>query len=259
MEKVGNSVVASLDGRDDRLYPFLPFLLQDLWEIGSSPDEIINLIRRSSLGAGSELRVIDLGCGKGIISVNLARELGFRCHGIDAMPEFIDEARRWATKMGVSHLCRFEVGDIRQKVDGCSGYDLAVLGSIGRVLGSIEETLSRVKQCLKPGGHIILDDGFIVDTSDFNHPACESYSETMRQIHSSGLTVVDDSIIAAEVIQTSDQHIFEQIHKRVDELIESQPENRQLLEGYLQAQQEENHALEHEITCATWLLQHTPK
>jgi SAM-dependent methyltransferase len=258
MEKVCNSVVASLDGWDDRLYPYLPYLLQDLWEIGSSPAEIVDLLRRSSLGAGPELRVIDLGCGKGIISVNLAKELGFRCHGIDAVPEFIDEARTWAEKMGVFHLCRFEVGDIRQKIGECSGYHLAILGSIGRVLGSIEETLAQVKQCLVPGGHIILDDGYIVDTSDFTHPACESYSETMRQIHSSGLTVVDESIIGAELMQESDRYIFEQIHKRVDELIDRAPESRPLLEGYLQAQREENHALEHEITCATWLLQDTP-
>jgi ubiquinone/menaquinone biosynthesis C-methylase UbiE len=255
MEKIRSSVVTSLDGKDDRLYPFLPFLLQDLWEIGSSPDEIVDLVRRSSLGTGSGLRVIDLGCGKGIISVNLAKELGFRCHGIDAVPEFIEEARGWAEKMAVAHLCRFEVGDIRLKIGELAGYDLAVLGSIGRVLGSIEETLARVRQCLKPGGYIILDDGYIIDTSSYVHPACESYSETMRQIHSSGLTIVEESVIGSEAMQASDRHIFEQIHRRVDELIESQPGSRHLLEDYLQAQREENHALEHEITCATWLLQ----
>jgi cyclopropane fatty-acyl-phospholipid synthase-like methyltransferase len=257
LDNLRHSVVASLDGTDDELYQYLPFLLQDLWEIGACPEEVNQLIRRNNLDQGSVKQVIDLGCGKGIISVNLAKEFGFRCYGIDAVPEFVEEAHGWAKKLGVSHLCRFEVGDIRLKIDECFGYDIAVLGALGPVLGGIERTLTKVRQCLRSNGFVILDDGYIPDASDFDHPACEKYSETMRQIHNSDLAVVDERVIQSAKMEESDSAIYENISKRVAQLVERLPEKHQLFEAYLTAQRDENHALEHEITCVTWLLQRT--
>jgi hypothetical protein len=60
-------VVKSLDGEDDELYNFIPYLLQDLWEIGSSPEVIINMVKKHV--GKSNLSVLDLGCGKGAVSV----------------------------------------------------------------------------------------------------------------------------------------------------------------------------------------------
>lgn len=49
--------------------------------------------------------MLDLGCGKGAVSIKVALELRCRCLGIDALSEFIDEARRRAQEYHVTSMC----------------------------------------------------------------------------------------------------------------------------------------------------------
>ncbi len=46
MKTVEESVVTAMDGSDKELYPFLPYILQDAWELGADPDTIIGLVRK---------------------------------------------------------------------------------------------------------------------------------------------------------------------------------------------------------------------
>lgn len=93
MDSLENSVLASLDGGEKALYPYLAYLLQDLREIGSSPDDILRLIHNHIITDGS-IKALDLGCGKGAVLIKLAKELHLKCHGIDALPDFINEAKK---------------------------------------------------------------------------------------------------------------------------------------------------------------------
>ena len=129
MNDLKKSIVISLDGQDDALFPYLAYLLQDLWEIGSFPGTIIQVIKTHNLHHHGPFTVLDLGCGKGAVSISIAKELGWNIHGIDAMPEFIDEAQEFAKAHHVKHLCFFEVADIRQRVKTLKGYDFVILGS----------------------------------------------------------------------------------------------------------------------------------
>ncbi|MCG8430743.1 MAG: methyltransferase domain-containing protein, partial [Candidatus Omnitrophica bacterium] len=109
------SIIRAMDGSDPGLIPFLPYILQDCWEIGSDPNTMIDLVRKHARDHAN-LRVLDLGCGKGAVSVKIAKEFKCDCFGIDAMEGFIDEANRKAKEHGVEHLCHFEAGDIRERV-----------------------------------------------------------------------------------------------------------------------------------------------
>jgi 2-polyprenyl-3-methyl-5-hydroxy-6-metoxy-1,4-benzoquinol methylase len=64
----------SLTAESTELIPFLPYLLQDLWELGSSPKDMINLISRN-IDITKNTRILDLACGKGAVSVNMAKNL----------------------------------------------------------------------------------------------------------------------------------------------------------------------------------------
>ena len=77
------SVAQAMDGSGTGIVPFLPYILQDAWEIGTDAGVVAELVRRHR-GSEARLQVLDLGCGKGAVSVRLARELGCRCLGIDA-------------------------------------------------------------------------------------------------------------------------------------------------------------------------------
>src|SRR4030042_5201175 len=107
MKTIEESVVTAMDGSDKELFPYLPYILQDLWEIGADPDAIIELISKH-FKHYTDLKVLDLGCGKGAVSVKVSKALGCNCYGIDAIPEFIVFAQQKALEFKVEHLCTFE-------------------------------------------------------------------------------------------------------------------------------------------------------
>jgi hypothetical protein len=45
MKTLEESIATSLDCSEEPLLPYLPYILQDFWEIGASPEVIIDLIR----------------------------------------------------------------------------------------------------------------------------------------------------------------------------------------------------------------------
>jgi cyclopropane fatty-acyl-phospholipid synthase-like methyltransferase len=251
------SAVHSLDGRDTALYPYLPYLLQDFWEIGSSPEIMSGLIRKHRLSRRIKT-ALDLGCGKGAISIHLAKTFGWQVHGIDAMPAFIDEAGEKAVEFGVEDLCRFELGDIREKIHSLPQYDLIVLGSIGPVLGNISETLQRIKSHIAPGGYCLPDDGYALNQEAADRLGYPTRDRAHQAIRDNGYTIVDENVFSRKDIIESDEKMLRQIEARAAELIAKHPDKRALFEGYIQAQREEGAILEDDLVCVTWLLKLSP-
>ena len=261
------SVVTAMDGTDQEIYPYLPYILQDVWEIGSNPDVMVRLARRHA-PQHRELAALDLGCGKGAVSIALARMLPCRCHGIDAVEAFIDEARQKALAFGVADRCTFGTGDIREWVDrypgapdtevpgtdAGSGYDIIVLGAIGPVLGNYHETLTKLSDSLAPDGIILIDDGYIPDGSTFTHPLIQRKNEIDRQIVRAGMKLVEEEVIGADDMQASNQAIHQPVVRRCRELMEKHPGKRHLFEGYIRKQEEEIDVLENRIVCLTMVV-----
>jgi cyclopropane fatty-acyl-phospholipid synthase-like methyltransferase len=254
MDTVKKSIVKSLDGLEFGLFPYLSYLLQDLWEIGASPDIIIDLIKKHGI-INKKSKILDLGCGKGAVLIRLVDEFGCEGHGIDALPEFIEEAKRYADERNVSEKCKFEIGDIRRLVDQLNGYDLVILGSIGPVFGDIKSTLMKVQTCIKNEGYIILDDGYLTEKSDLKSPVYFKKDDTLKQIETAKLSIFDQIALSPDEIKKSNEKIYNHIHKRSVELMKKYPEDQSIFEGYLKSQNEENEILENHITCVTWLLQ----
>lgn len=253
MDTVKKSIVKSLDGSDFGLFPYLSYLLQDLWEIGASPEIIIDIIKKHGI-LKNESRILDLGCGKGAILIRLVKKFKCHGHGIDALPEFIEEAKKYAKKNKVLQKCKFEIGDIRRMVNHLQGYDLVILGSIGPVFGDIKSTLLKIQTCIKDDGYVILDDGYLSNKSTLNSPIYFKESEFLLQIESGKMKIVDKTLLNSAYIKKSNKQIYDRIHKRVLELIEKYPEDRSIFDGYLKSQEEENALLENHIACVTWLL-----
>ena len=191
MKSLEESVVYAMDGSDVELFPFIPYILQDFWEIGADPKIIVKLIAKYT-NSQKNLKVLDMGSGKGAVSINIAAKLGFECLGIDAIPDFIVIARQKASEFHVSHLCHFEVGDIRKKVNKLGCFDIIVLGSIGPVLGNWYKTLTILSPLLKDDGMIIIDDGYIEDGSDFTYPQVQKKQEIIDQIKCAKMQLVEE-------------------------------------------------------------------
>jgi len=247
------SIIRAMDGTDPELVPFLPYILQDSWEIGSDPNTMIDLVRKHTRDH-ADLRILDLGCGKGAVSVKIAEEFKCECLGIDAIKEFIDEADRKAKEHGVERLCRFEAGDIRERVKSLQGFDVIILGSIGPVLGDYSQTLGSLKDCVKGNGIIIIDDGYITNDSDYVHPLVQKQDVVYRQIIDSGMKLIDEVVFDKDYITASDDAIYESLKKRCLELIEQFPGKATLFTDYMKRQEEENVVLEEKIVCAAMVI-----
>lgn len=253
MTTIEEIVVKALDGTDKELYPFLPYILQNLWEIGADPEIIINLIGKHFINY-SKLKVLDLGCGKGVVSIKIAKKLNCMCHGIDAMPEFIVEAKDKATEYQVDHLCKFEVGDIRERVKILPKFDIIILGAIGPIFGDYFSTLTTLSMCLDKDGAFIIDDGYIDNNSDYAHPLILKQETIHQQIKAAGMQLVDEEIITKESIRNSDDYIFNNIEKRCLELINKYPDKQHLFQNYIQRQEEENDILANKVVCSTMVI-----
>lgn len=253
MKTLEESVVTAMDGSESELFPFLPYILQDLWEIGASPKVIIELIRKH-MNNYSNLKILDLGCGKGTVSIKLAKEFNCTCSGIDAIKEFISDANKKAKEFGVDHLCRFEVDDIRERIKVLTQFDIIILGAIGPVFGDYYSTLTILSKCLNQNGIIIIDDGYIENDSDYAHPLMQKKKIILQQIKDSGMQLIDEVIIKKDEIKDSDDYIFKNLKKRCNELIKKYPDRGKLFENYIKKQEEENNILETKVVCLTMLI-----
>ena len=253
ISSVEKSVVVALDGTDSNLFPYLPYILQDLWELGTSPEVVLNLVKKHTTNQ-SNLKVLDLGCGKGAVSIKLAKELNCQCHGIDAVKAFIDEAKNKAKEFNVEEYCSFERNDIRVRIRDLKGYDIIVLGAIGPVFGDYYSTLTKLSKCIEAAGLIIIDDGYIDDESEYSHPSMEKRSVILKQMSDAGMKLVDEIIINKDELKESDAHMYRNLKKRCQELIEIHPDKRNFFVDYVKNQEEENEVLETKLICSTMLI-----
>ncbi|MFB0515683.1 MAG: cyclopropane-fatty-acyl-phospholipid synthase family protein [Candidatus Neomarinimicrobiota bacterium] len=239
------------------LLPYIPELLADLWELGSSPELIIEWLRLLDLLPQST-RVLDLGCGKGGVAIRLARELGFQVLGVDLFEPFVQDARRRAVEMGVADLCQFVVADMHTTLEDAGEYDVVIYASVGRVLGSFDECIARLRQSVRPGGFMVIDDGFLKERTALERPGYEHYApheETVRQLTSHGDTLLREKVLSVDEIRAIDRHFIECIRKRAAGLARRHPEAADLLSAYIQRQEHECEIIEAEVSGAVWLLQ----
>jgi SAM-dependent methyltransferase len=243
-------VAQAMDGGEEAaIVPFLPYILQDAWEIGTDARRVADLVRRLQPDHARR-RVLDLGCGKGAVSVRLAQELGCRCLGIDALAEFVQAAGEKAREFGVERLCRFEQGDIRLRIHELGRFDVIVLGAIGPVFGDHLATLGILAPHLEAGGMIVVDDGWIDDDSPLVHPLVPRRGELLRQVAAAGMRIVEQVVLDRGDVAASDCRLFRDLETRCRELIARHPQRRALFEGYIRRQTEENDWLENRIACA---------
>lgn len=251
MPSIEEKLAKSLTAESIELIPYLPYLLQDLWELGSSPQDIIGMIFKH-LQVSENTMVLDLACGKGAVSVNLAKSLGCKVTGIDIIPEFIDFADKKAKEYGVENLCEFKVGDINEVVKVEKDYDIVILGAVGDVLGNPEETIEKLKSTVKKGRYICIDDAYGKDDSDENYLTREKWFEIFQKV---GVQLINEKIIADDEVASINDEQQAFIVKRATELKEKYSEKAHLFTSYIRSQQAECEELENDITGVLLLLQ----
>jgi len=246
----------SLTAETTDLLPFLPYLLQDLWELGSSPEDIIKLIKKH-MPLSKDTKILDLACGKGAVSIKIAESLGVNVCGIDLIPDFIEYANQKAKALNVGALCHFAHGDANEIIETEKRYDCVVFGAAGNILGNPQETLGKLLKVVKPGGCIIIDEAYLPDNSGGNEVKCRNYEyftheQWMHMFRDSGLRLLEE-------MPSDEKYDFDSDNKavalRANELIAKYPEKRAAFEGYINSQLNECEDLQHNVIAVTWMLQ----
>lgn len=102
------------------------------------------------LGAG--LRVLDVGCGPGTISIDLARRVRpGSVPGIDASAEIVARATGLAASEGVANA-EFRVGDAYALAFDDDTFDVVHAHQVMQHLGRPVDVMREIRRVLKPGG-----------------------------------------------------------------------------------------------------------
>lgn len=255
--QVEQKLAGSLTAETTELLPYLPYLLQDIWELGSSPQDMLRLIK-GNIDSTNGMKIIDLACGKGAVSIFLCKELGVRVYGYDLIPEFIEEAKAKADEHGVRQLCDFTVQDINELVKTEGGYDIAILGAVGDVLGNPAETLNKLKNMVRSKGYILIDDAYLagqqsdVQYQNYEYLPLEQWKELFLKLE---LELTESlSYEDSKLQDTVNDYNNRMIKKRADELSKKYPDKQEIFEGYVKSQLMECDDLGGTIIGVTWLL-----
>ncbi|MCL1998819.1 MAG: [FeFe] hydrogenase H-cluster radical SAM maturase HydE [Turicibacter sp.] len=247
----------SLTAETTELIPFLPYLLQDFWALGSEPSIMVRLLKQHT-NLPKTARILDLGCGKGAVSVKIAEQLQLKVTGVDIMHDFIEMARQKAEQ--VSNLCSFEVGDINLAVLEKTDYDCVILGGTGSVFGDYAETLCKLKQTIKPGGYILIDEAYLPNENGqkVKYPSDDYLTEqewyNLFDKEQLKLIAADygEDCISENLDSTAGMAA---ITNRAKQLIERHPDKAEIFENYVKSQQNEYDDIDNTLVGVTWLLQ----
>ncbi|MCK4578620.1 MAG: class I SAM-dependent methyltransferase [Candidatus Marinimicrobia bacterium] len=251
-------IAASFEAPEE-LLPLIPELLEELWELGSSPRIIVDMLRLLELPS-SATRMLDLGCGKGAVSITLALELGFQVSGIDLFEPFIMDARRRAEESGVALLCQFRVGDMCDAVREGGDYDIVVYASVGGILGDFTEQVRYLRATVRPGGYLVIDDGYLTrdrSTTRSGYRHYRPHDETVRMLTVHGDILVREKMLSPEESRSINEGYLTSIRRRARNLTRRHPHLAGALREYVARQAQECEFLDRTLTGATWLLRRT--
>lgn len=241
---------------DRQLLPYMPFLLQDLWALGSSVDFIIDVVGSLNLSP-TQAKLLDLGCGKGAVSIHIASQCGLKVVGVDRMTPFLEDAQKKAIEYHVSHLCEFINQDIMEFVSVEHGFDLVILASLGGIFGSFKNTIATLRTQIRLGGYIVIDDGYLRKANSLKRKGYEHYKnheDTIEELTAFGDILLQEINTTDVSLKINDEYM-NSIAKRGQELVAQHPELEDNINAYIQLQADECDVINNQIEGALWLLQ----
>jgi SAM-dependent methyltransferase len=121
----------------------------------SAVDALIDLL---PLDAGDG--ALDVGCGRGELLVRIAEATGAHGFGLDSSDAQIARARQEAATRVPATEMLFETRDAGTLVAPAGSFALAACVGSSHALGGLETTLERLAELVRPGGHLLLGEGY---------------------------------------------------------------------------------------------------
>ncbi|MCK4661482.1 MAG: methyltransferase domain-containing protein [Bacteroidales bacterium] len=253
MDDSKQAFLKSLDLIDQEVEKFIPFILEDLWELGSMPDYVIKLVKKN-INPFNIKKVVDFGCGKGAVLIKLSKVFDIVGLGIDIVPEFIESAKKYSIENKISDRIKFETGDLKDYVSNTRDTDLVIFyGYDSTILGNVKESLLQLKKCILDQGWIIIEIAYTLDSKS-KIEGLPSENELITQINDSELVIIDKIIWDVAEIKRINNRNNSLIGERIKKLIALHPDKKKLFKRYMDNQINECSLIENDMICSTWIL-----
>lgn len=241
----------SLDLIDAELEKYVPQLLAGLFELGSMPGYIEELIQKNINTRFTT--ITDLGCGKGAVLIRLAQKFDFKGQGIDIVPEFIEEARQLSKKLNLSERLSFIAGDFIKIIPTIKEQDILIYGYDSEILGDIRTTLNTLSPSVTANGIIILECMYAANNAH-RTTGIPTEPEMLQQINSTGLKIIDRITWDINKLKEVNKLNNTVIKKNAAQLAALHPDKEPLFNRYFENQLQECLEIENDFTCETILL-----
>ncbi|MFD9718838.1 class I SAM-dependent methyltransferase [Streptomyces sp. NPDC059076] len=105
-----------------------------------------------------DMRILDIGCGPGTITADLAALVpNGRVTGVDIAPEIVDQARKLAEERGLAHT-DFAVADVGELDFPDDSFDVVHAHQVLQHLGDPVGALREMRRVCRPGGIVAVRD-----------------------------------------------------------------------------------------------------
>ena len=252
MENINKNFLDSLDLLDKEMERHIPYVLQDLWELGSIPEYIYQLIN-DNVDSKRIGKILDLGCGKGAVLIYLAKRLEFQGLGIDIVTDFIESAKKHSIENSVNKRLDFVASDFLEFISQNKTYDIVIYGYDSGIFGDVFETITRLQNCISDSGYLILEIAFTPDNKA-KIEGIPTEKELLEQLDKSELEIIDKIYWETDKIRTINNENNIYINKRIEELKKANPEQTKIFDRYMSNQIDECKLIENEMICSTWIL-----
>ncbi|WP_184043046.1 methyltransferase domain-containing protein [Roseospira visakhapatnamensis] len=231
----------------------LPFLLQDLPSLSGDDQDVIDVLKEAGLPKGCA--VLDLGCGRGDITIRLAKAFDAHVTGFEGHTGFVRQARQAAEAAGLSARCRFVAGDLRGAFSEEARYDAVLMVAVGPVLGDMATTVGALRTLTKPGGLIVIGDGYL----EHGTPPTDAYVDYAdRATTEASLIRFGDTIVArrerSPTLAAFNDLTLTAVPRRAEDLKAKHPEIAADLDAYVARQIEEVALMDGPVVPVTWAL-----
>ncbi|MGB0952711.1 MAG: SAM-dependent methyltransferase [Planctomycetota bacterium] len=126
----------------------------------------------------SDSRVLDIGCGKGRLLLDILQRFGGSGVGVDPHPEAIAAALVDAEERGLTQQVQFLQENFEAERHAAAPFDLTLCLGASQALGTLEEAIPQLHHLLAPQGLLLLADGYWQSTPSADYLSFLGCSES---------------------------------------------------------------------------------